>query len=68
MSSIEPDHIARLVRELHGYELEAAGAARCAEMLAAVALAVVALAPETQFHEEPATLTSTLAFLAPKGE
>jgi hypothetical protein len=68
MSNIDPDHITRLVRELHGYELDAAGAARCAEMLAAVALAVVALAPETQLHEEPATLSSTLASLAPKGE
>jgi len=68
MNSIEPDHIIRVVRELHGYELDAAGAARCAEMLAAVALAVVALAPDTQFHEEPATLTSTLAALAPKDE
>jgi hypothetical protein len=68
MSSVDRDHIARVVRELHGYKLDAAGAARCAEMLTAVAFAVVALAPETQFHEEPATLTSTLASLAPKGE
>ena len=68
MSRIEPDHIARLVRELHGYELDAAGAARCAEMLTALAVAIVALAPETQFHEEPATLSSTLASLAPKSE
>jgi hypothetical protein len=68
VSRIEPDHIARLVRELHGYELDAAGAARCAEMLTALAVAVVALAPETQFHEEPATLPSTLASLAPRGD
>lgn len=68
MSSIDPGHIARLVRDLHGYELDAASATRCAEMLAAVAAAVMALAPETQFHEEPATLASTLTSLAPEGE
>ena len=68
MSAIDPDHLARLVRELHGYELDAAGAARCAEMLAAVAAAVAALAPEPQFHEEPAGITVTLAALAPEAE
>jgi hypothetical protein len=65
MSNIDPDQIAPLVRELHGYKLDAAGAARCAEMLAGVAAAVAALAPEPQFHEEPASIALTLASLAP---
>jgi hypothetical protein len=37
MSTVDPDYIARLIKELHGYEPDAAGAARCAGMLAAVA-------------------------------
>jgi hypothetical protein len=68
MSTIDPDHIARLLRELHGYELDAAGAARCAEMLAGVAAAVAALAPEPQFYEEPADLALALSALAPEDE
>ena len=68
MTTIDPDHIARLVHELHGYGPDAAGAGRCAEMLMAVAAAIAALAPETQFHEEPASLAPVLASLAPQGE
>lgn len=68
MSTIDPDHVTRLVHELHGYELDAAGAARRAETLAAVAAGVAALAPEPQFYEEPASLALILAALAPKAE
>ncbi len=68
MSNIHPDGIASLLRDLHGYEIDAAGAERCAAMLAGVAAAVAALAPEPQFHEEPANLVMTLAALAPDGE
>lgn len=68
MSNIDPEHVARLVRELHDYELDAAGAKRCAVALAGVAAAIAALAPEPQFHEEPASLASVLAALAPRDE
>ena len=68
MSIIDPDHIARLVQELQGYELDAAGAARCAEMMAAVAAAVAAVAPESQFHEEPVSFAAILSALAPEDE
>jgi hypothetical protein len=68
MSTIDAGHIARLVQELHRYALDAAGAARCAETLGAVAAAVAALAPEPQFHEEPASFGATLSALAPEGE
>jgi len=68
MSTIDPDDLARLVRELHGYDLHPAGAVRCAEMLEAVAAAIAALAPAPQFHEEPAAIAPTLAALAPKGD
>ena len=68
MSKIDRNHIRSQLHELHGYELDAAGAERCAAMLAGVAAAVTALAPESQFYEEPANLAVTLAALAPDGE
>jgi hypothetical protein len=68
MSEIDPDRLAAQVRALHGYELDAAGALRAAQAIAAVAAAVAALAPEPQFHEEPAGLAPTLSALAPEGE
>jgi hypothetical protein len=66
MNQIDPGAVARLVGELHGYELGDAGARRCAEMAASVAAAVAALAAGPQFHEEPATFAATLAALAPE--
>ncbi len=65
MNEIDPDQIAAQVRALHGYQLDAAGASRAAQALAAIAAAVDALAPGTQFHEEPSSLALTLAALAP---
>jgi hypothetical protein len=60
----DPDQLARLVRELHGYALDAAGAGRCAAMASALAAALAALAAGSQFHEEPADFVRTLAGLA----
>ena len=68
MSTIDPHHVTRLVHELHGYELDAAGAARCAGALAAIAVAVAALAPQPQFYEEPASLALVLTALAPEAD
>ena len=68
MSNIDPDQLIRLARELHGYTLGAAGGTRTAEMLAGVAAALTALAPETQFHEEPAAFAAVLSALAPEDE
>jgi hypothetical protein len=68
MSKIDRDHIRAQLHELHGYELNTAGADRCAAMLAGVAAAVAALTPESQFYEEPANLAVTLAALAPDSE
>ena len=66
MSKLDPDHLAALVRELHGYSLDANGAARAAELVAGITAALAALAPEPQFHEEPANFATTLAALAPE--
>jgi len=66
MNKIDPDQLVRLVQELHGYTLGPVGAARTAEMLAGVAAAVSALAPDTQFHEEPAAFAAVLSALAPE--
>lgn len=63
MNSIDPDHLARLVQELHGYRLDSAGAARAADVVARIA---AALAAEPQFHEEPTGFALTLAALAPE--
>ena len=68
LSDIDPDRLATQVRALHGYELDPAGAARAAQAVATIARAVVGLAPEPQFHEEPASLVLILAALAPDGE
>ena len=68
MNPIAPDHLARLVRELHGYQLDPVGAARAAAMLAGVAAALAALAGEPQFHEEPSSFAQTLSALAPEEE
>jgi len=65
-SPIDPDVLAQLVRELHGYTLDEAGAARAAALVAGIAAALSALAPGPQFHEEPAVFSSTLAALAPR--
>src|SRR5690242_1039473 len=54
MNRIDPDQLAAIVRELHGYSLDAVGAARAAELIPGIAAAVAALAPDPQFHEEPA--------------
>ena len=64
MSTIDPDHLARLVRELHGYALDAAGAKRCADLASALAAALAALAENSQFHEEPAGFVRALSALA----
>ena len=66
MSTIDPDHLARLVRELHGYALDAVGARRCAEMASALAAALAALDAGSRFHEEPASFVRTLWALAPE--
>lgn len=66
MSSVDPEHLAQLVQELHGYALDGAGAARAAAMVAGVAAALAALAVGPQFHEEPAGFAATLAALAPQ--
>ena len=66
MSTIDPDHLARLVRELHGYALDAAGAKRCADLASALAAALAALAENSQFHEEPAGFVRALSALAPE--
>jgi hypothetical protein len=66
MSTIDPDQLARLVRELHGHALDAAGAKRCADMMSALAAALAALDADTRFHEEPASFVRTLAALAPE--
>jgi hypothetical protein len=66
MNTIDPDHLARLVRELHGYALDGAGAKRCADMASALAAALAALGADTRFHEEPATFARTLSALAPE--
>jgi hypothetical protein len=66
MSTIDPDYLARLVRELHGYALDAAGAKRCGEMASALAVALAALDAGSRFHEEPAGFVRTLSALAPE--
>ena len=68
MSEIDPNRLAAQVRALHGYELGAAGALRAAQAVAAIAAAVAALAPEPQFHEEPASFSLTLSALASESE
>lgn len=68
MNEISPDQLAACVRALHGYDLDAAGALRAAQAVAGIAAAVAALAPEPQFHEEPAGLAVILSALAPEGE
>ena len=65
MSEIDPARLAAQVQALHGYKLDAAGAARAAQAVAAIARSVAALAAEPQFHEEPAGLAPILAALAP---
>ncbi|HJU19614.1 MAG TPA: hypothetical protein VJ770_24435 [Stellaceae bacterium] len=66
MNSIDPDHLAQLVQELHGYALDSTGAARAAAMVSGIAAALAALIVEPQFHEEPAGFAATLAALAPE--
>jgi hypothetical protein len=66
MSTIDPDQVARLVRELHGYALDPASARRCAEMAAALAAALAAFGADSQFHEEPSSFARTLSALAPE--
>jgi hypothetical protein len=66
MSPIDPDDLARLVRETHGYALDAAGAKRCADMASALTAALAALAAGPRFHEEPASFMRTLTALAPE--
>jgi hypothetical protein len=66
MSELDPDHLAALVRELHGYSLDPSGAARAVELVTGIAAALAALAPEPQFHEEPASFATTLAARAPE--
>jgi hypothetical protein len=65
MSRIDPDSLARLVRELHGYALDPAGAKRCGDMSSALAAALAAFAG-SRFHEEPASFVRTLSALAPE--
>jgi hypothetical protein len=62
VSTVDPDDLARLVRALHGYALDAAAARRCAEIASALAAAV---AVHSLFHEEPAGFARTLSALAP---
>jgi hypothetical protein len=66
MSRIDPDGLARLVRELHGYALDDAGAERCAAMASALAAVLAALAADSLFHEEPASFVRTLSALVPE--
>ena len=68
MSELDPDRLAAQVRALQSYQLDEAGAVRASRAVAAIARAVAELAPEPQFHEEPASLGVTLAALAPDGE
>jgi hypothetical protein len=65
MSTIDPDQVARLVRALHGYALDAAGARRGADMASVLAAALGAFAAGSQFHEEPASFARVLSALAP---
>ena len=65
MSTVDPDRLAELVREQHGYSFSRAGAASAAAMAAASAAAIAALAGKEQFHEEPANFAIVLAALAP---
>jgi hypothetical protein len=64
MTATDPDHLARLVCELHGYALDPAGAARSAAMASALAAALAAFSAESHFHEEPASFVRTLSALA----
>jgi hypothetical protein len=66
MSTIDPDDLARLVRELHGYALDRAGAERGAAMASALAAALAAFAADSRFHEEPASFANALSALAPE--
>jgi hypothetical protein len=68
MSEIDPGRLAAQVRALHGYELDAAGAVRAADAVAAITAAIAVLAPEPLFHDEPASFSLTLSALAPEGE
>ncbi len=68
MNTINPNALAQLARELHGYTLDAAGAARAAALVAGIAAALAALAAQSQFHEEPASFAGTLSALAPEEE
>jgi hypothetical protein len=65
MSRIDPDSLARLMRELHGYALDPAGAERCADMSSALVAALAAFAG-SRFHEEPARFARTFSALAPE--
>jgi len=67
MSAIDPDQVACLVRAVHGYALDAAGARRGADMASALAAALAALDADTHSYEEPASFARVLSSLAPEG-